>query len=230
MLSTLFLRFYQRFRAFRHSRGLLQRHRLAIANAGTAALLCRAWSVPTTAHCANSDQVQDLDPATLSHEFLIKQASIAAVEATSRILMQLTAAVLDAHEAYCKSLNRMCSLMKTFETELGRCAGSDELWLELIAMREEANRLKANLVNLESRMQSVSNLVEAMAQTAFVNGAEYAGISANERLLSAQREIRSAAKRTASLEAVLNEAQKASIIAALDNDDYDDLDDRKKPH
>lgn len=143
--------------------------------------------------------------------------------------MQLTAAVLDAHEAYCKSLNRMCSFMKTFETELGRCAGSDEMWLELIAMREEANRLKADLINLESRMQSVSNLVEAMAQTAFVNGAEYAGISVNERLLSAQREMRSAAKRTASLEAVLNEAQKTSIISALDNEDCDNLGDKKRP-
>ncbi|CAN7940980.1 unnamed protein product [Ixodes hexagonus] len=123
----------------------------------------------------------------------------------------------------------MCSFMKTFETELGHCSGTDDMWLELIAIREEANRLKSNLIALESRMGTVCNLFEAMAQTAFVNGAEYAGISANERLLSAQRELNTAAKRTADLEMVFNEAQKASIISAVDKDDYDDLANNDKP-
>ncbi|XP_077537476.1 uncharacterized protein LOC144149697 isoform X2 [Haemaphysalis longicornis] len=41
------------------------------------------------------EQLKSINPETLTHEFLIKQASIVAVEATCRVLIQLTAAILD---------------------------------------------------------------------------------------------------------------------------------------
>lgn len=181
-----------------------------------------AWSLPIIARCAEDDSdgtLAAIDPETLSHEFLIKQASIVAVEAASRVLIQLTAAILDAHEAYWESLNKLSSLLKRFETEVGLCSGDDAMWLEMIAIREETNRLKADVLSLESRMQSVSGLMDAMAQTAFANGAEYAGICANERLLSAERQIRSAARKTAILEDVLNRAHRDAVISGADNAD-----------
>lgn len=45
-----------------------------------------------------------------------------------------------------QSLNKMCALMKIYETELGLCSGEDPMWLELIAIREETNRCKAALL------------------------------------------------------------------------------------
>lgn len=181
-----------------------------------------AWGFPIIARCVEEDSdgtLPTIDPEMLTHEFLIKQASIVAVEAASRVLIQLTAAILDAHEAYWKSLNKLSSLMKRFETEVGLCSGDDSIWLEMIAIREETNRLKADVLSLESRMQSVSGLMEAMAQTAFANGAEYAGICANERLLSAERQIKSAAQKTATLEDVLNKAHRDAVISGADKAD-----------
>ncbi|KAH7940550.1 hypothetical protein HPB49_001769 [Dermacentor silvarum] len=169
-----------------------------------------------------------IDPEMLSHEFLIKQASIVAVEAASRVLIQLTAAILDAHEAYWKSLNKLSSLFMRFETEVGLCSGDDSIWLEMIAIREETNRLKADVLSLESRMQSVAALMEAVAQTAFANGSEYAGISANERLLSSERQIRSAAQKTATLEEVLNKAHRDAVLSGADKADMPDKEDLKE--
>ncbi|XP_037274590.2 uncharacterized protein LOC119167243 isoform X2 [Rhipicephalus microplus] len=117
------------------------------------------------------------------------------------------------------SLNKLSSLLKRFETEMGLCSGDDSIWLEMIAIREETNRLKADVLSLESRMQSVSGLMEAMAQTAFANGAEYAGICANERLLSAERQIRLAAQKTAMLEDILNRAHRDAVISGADKTD-----------
>ncbi|KAH7941292.1 hypothetical protein HPB49_011725 [Dermacentor silvarum] len=169
-----------------------------------------------------------IDPEMLSHEFLIKQASIVAVEAASRVLIQLTAAILDAHEAYWKSLNKLSSLFTRFETEVGLCSGDDSIWLEMIAIREETNRLKADVLSLESRMQSVAALMEAVAQTAFANGSEYAGISANERLLSSERQIRSAAQKTATLEEVLNKAHRDAVLSGADKADMPEKEDLKE--
>lgn len=196
-------------------------------NGGKAALMTTvaAWSFPVTARCSKDDdtvQLKSINPEMLSHEFLIKQASIVAVEATCRVLIQLTAAILDAHEEYCKSLNRLSGLLKRFETEVGLCSGDDAMWMELIAAREEANSHKAHLLSLESRMHSVTGLLEAMAQTAFANGAEYAGVCVNERLLSAEREIKTAAQKTASLEDVLNRAHRDAVLSSVDKVDAED--------
>lgn len=90
------------------------------------------------------------------------------------------------------------------------------MWMELIAAREEANGNKARVLSLQSRLQSVTGLLEAMAQTAFANGAEYAGICVNERLLSAEREIKTAAQKTASLEDVLNRAHRDAVLSSVD--------------
>ncbi|KAH9385078.1 hypothetical protein HPB48_027113 [Haemaphysalis longicornis] len=83
-----------------------RRPELAV-NGGKAALLTSvaAWGFPVTARCSEDDdfaQLKSINPEMLTHEFLIKQASIVAVEATCRVLIQLTAAILDAHEEYCK--------------------------------------------------------------------------------------------------------------------------------
>lgn len=211
---------------FTHVRNILRfarRPSLLTKIAGKAAFsTTAAWSLSVLVRCAEDDSDDTLaaiDPETLSHEFLIKQASVVAVEAASRVLIQLTAAILDAHEAYWKSLNKLSSLLKRFETEVGLCSGDDSIWLEMIAIREETNRLKADVLSLESRMQSVSGLMEAMAQTAFANGAEYAGICANERLLSAERQIRLAAQKTAVLEDILNSAHRDAVISGADKTD-----------
>lgn len=190
-----------------------------------------AWSLPIIARCVEDDSdgtLTTIDPEMLSHEFLIKQASIVAVEAASRVLIQLTAAILDAHEAYWKSLNKLSSLFTRFETEVGLCSGDDSIWLEMIAIREETNRLKADVLSLESRMQSVAALMEAVAQTAFANGSEYAGISANERLLSSERQIRSAAQKTATLEEVLNKAHRDAVLSGADKADMPEKEDLKE--
>lgn len=175
-----------------------------------------AWGLPIRARCLDddSDTLTAIDPESLSHEFLIKQASIIAVEAASRVLIQMTVAILDAHEEYCKSLNKLSSLISRFETEVGLCSGDDAFWMEMIAIREETNRLKADVLSLESRMQSIASLVDAVAQTAFVNGAEYAGICANERLLSAERQIKSAAQKTTSLEDAVNRAHRDAVLSS----------------
>lgn len=159
-----------------------------------------------------------MSPESLSHDFLLKQASISAVDSTSRVLTHLTAAILDAHEQYRQSLNKMCALMKIYETELGLCSGEDPMWLELIAIREETNRCKAALLALESRMQSICNLLEAVAQAAFVNGAEYAGICANERLLSAERQLKQATEHTSALESLVVELHKEAILSSANEE------------
>lgn len=200
---------------------------------GKAALMTSvaAWSFPFTARCLEDDDkvhLKSINPELLSHEFLIKQASIVAVEATCRVLIQLTAAILDAHEEYCKSLNKLSGLLKRFETEVGLCSGDDAMWMELIAAREEANSHKARVLSLESRMNSVTGLLEAMAQTAFANGAEYAGVCVNERLLSAEREIKTAAQKTASLEDVLNRAHRDAVLSSVEKTDVQEKEQLKK--
>ncbi|XP_065304345.1 diablo IAP-binding mitochondrial protein-like [Dermacentor albipictus] len=226
------LRLLCRFTHVRNIARFVRRHpQLAKIGGKTAFLTTTAWSLPIIARCMEDDSdgtLTTIDPEMLSHEFLIKQASIVAVEAASRVLIQLTAAILDAHEAYWKSLNKLSSLLKRFETEVGLCSGDDSIWLEMIAIREETNRLKADVLSLESRMQSVTGLMEAIAQTAFANGAEYAGICANERLLSSERQIRSAAQKTATLEDVLNKAHRDAVISGADKADAPEKKDLKK--
>ncbi|XP_077537475.1 uncharacterized protein LOC144149697 isoform X1 [Haemaphysalis longicornis] len=126
---------------------------------------------------------------------------------------------LDAYEEYCKSLNKLSGLLKRFETEVGLYSGDYAMWKELIAAREEVKGKKARVLSLESRLHSVTGLLEAMAQTTFANGAEYAGVCMNERLLSAEREIKTAAKKTASLEDVLNRAHRDAVLSILGRQD-----------
>ncbi|XP_077521553.1 diablo IAP-binding mitochondrial protein-like [Amblyomma americanum] len=212
------LRLLWRFRHVRNIARVTRRYPEFARIGGKAAFATTAaWGLPVRARCLDDDSdTPTIDPESLSHEFLIKQASVIAVEAASRVLIQLTVAILDAHEEYCKSLHKLSSLINRFETEVGLCSGDDAFWMEMIAIRDETNRLKADVLSLESRMQSITSLVDAVAQAAFVNGAEYAGISANERLLSAERQLKSAAQKTATLEDAVNRAHRDAVLSSAD--------------
>ncbi|KAK8759824.1 hypothetical protein V5799_028908 [Amblyomma americanum] len=168
------LRLLWRFRHVRNIARVTRRYPEFARIGGKAAFATTAaWGLPVRARCLDDDSdTPTIDPESLSHEFLIKQASVIAVEAASRVLIQLTVAILDAHEEYCKSLHKLSSLINRFETEVGLCSGDDAFWMEMIAIRDETNRLKADVLSLESRMQSITSLVDAVAQAAFVNGAE----------------------------------------------------------
>ncbi|KAL1418950.1 hypothetical protein MTO96_005491 [Rhipicephalus appendiculatus] len=221
--TAVALRLLWRFTRVHYTCRFARRHPQLTKVAGKAAFsTTAAWSLPIVARCAeddSDDSLAGIDPETLSHEFLIKQASVVAVEAASRVLIQLTAAILDAHEAYWKSLNKLSSLLKRFETEVGLCSGDDSIWLEMITIREETNRLKADVLSLESRMQSVSGLMEAMAQTAFANGANTPASAPTNASSLPERQIRSAAQKTAILEDVLNRAHRDAIISGADKAD-----------
>lgn len=167
----------------------------------------------------DSHKVESADAKMLTHDFLLKQASAVAADAVARILTELTTAIEDVHEEYCESMIRLLSLMQNNSKQLSNCSGQDELWLELIAVRSQTRDLKAKAAALESRLRSVSDLVEALAQVAFVNGAEYAGIAVNERMMSAERHVRESARRVAELERELGETEKSIILAGDDAQD-----------
>ncbi|XP_064484380.1 uncharacterized protein LOC135397016 [Ornithodoros turicata] len=176
--------------------------------------VCLAGTVAGMAASDTSEKVEDPDSKALTHRFLLKQASALAIDAIARILTELTTAITDVHDEYIESMTQLLVLMNNYSEYLSNCSGEDELWLEVIAVRSRVAELKAKSIALQSRLRSMSDLVEAAAQVAFVNGADYAGISANERLMSAEQHIRASARRVAALEKELLEAEKNIILSS----------------
>ncbi|KAH9385077.1 hypothetical protein HPB48_027112 [Haemaphysalis longicornis] len=85
------------------------------------------------------------------------------------------------------------------------------MWKELIAARGEAKGNKARVLRHRP--------LGSHGETTFANGAEYAGVCVNERLLSAEREIKTAAQKTASLEDDLNRAHRDAVLSSVDKTD-----------
>ncbi|XP_022249182.1 uncharacterized protein LOC106465210 isoform X2 [Limulus polyphemus] len=147
----------------------------------------------------------------LSHEFLIKQACVCMVESATCVVTHVTQAILDGQEEYIQALEKLLTLM---EYNIGAPVNpviEDDIWQDIIAARSEVHEKNKKLIDLQSKMMSVENLINSAAETAFNAGAEYAGIVANEHLLSAKQQIKLSESKLRDLEAEVLRLKKQAV-------------------
>ncbi|RZF47772.1 hypothetical protein LSTR_LSTR006036 [Laodelphax striatellus] len=136
-----------------------------------------------------------------THEYLIHQACHASVNSASELLMQTTFALLDAGQEYRKALSHMRSLLNdSLQRTINGLAQPDDLEDMILEARSTTEELKKSVMNLQSLMKYVENLVEITAETAFIAGTEYGCNTMSDRLHSAQREITEDSRKTTDLE------------------------------
>ncbi|XP_076315427.1 diablo IAP-binding mitochondrial protein-like isoform X2 [Tachypleus tridentatus] len=129
---------------------------------------CGTVNVCLVAFCSNISEEQkdekdvsgsSLNP--LSHEFLIKQACVCMVESATRVVTHVTQAILDGQEEYIQALEKLLSLM---EYNIGVPVNpikEDDIWQDIIAARSEVQEKNKKLVDLQSKMMSVENLINS---------------------------------------------------------------------
>ncbi|XP_022193941.2 uncharacterized protein LOC111051703 [Nilaparvata lugens] len=136
-----------------------------------------------------------------THEYLIHQACHASVNSASQLLLQTTFALLDAGLEYRKALSRMRTLLNdSLQRTVNGLVQPHDLDDMILEARSTTEELKKVVMNLQSLMKYVENLVETTAETAFIAGTEYGCNAMSDRLHSAQREISEDTSKTTDLE------------------------------
>ncbi|KAK3580905.1 hypothetical protein CHS0354_008195 [Potamilus streckersoni] len=194
-----------------------RRHRFRIVNVGTMAA--------TVAAVQEKQKLQMPDPSKLSTEYLIKSASVATVDSASALLTQTTVALVQAEKEYVQALFALTVLIEYKLKILGDETEENRIWNLIIEARALVKQAKLKKDNLELLMSIVKNLMTSAAEAAYLSGAEYAGISAGERLHSAERHV-SAMSESEAAEAKLQEVQIRSI--GVETKHAEDKERRKK--
>ncbi|KAL3841326.1 hypothetical protein ACJMK2_019488 [Sinanodonta woodiana] len=158
-----------------------RRHKFCIVNVGAMAA--------AVAVVQEKPKLQMPDPSKLSTEYLIKSASMATVDSASALLTQTTVAFVQAEKEYAQALFALAVLIEYRLKILGDETEESRIWSLIIEARALVSQAKLKKDNLELLMSIVKNLMTSAAEAAYLSGAEYAGISAGERLHSAERHV-----------------------------------------
>ncbi|XP_071100240.1 diablo IAP-binding mitochondrial protein-like [Haliotis cracherodii] len=130
------------------------------------------------------------DPTTLTHSYLIKNASTVAMDASSTVLSQVVASIIHTEKEYTQTMEELSELLEFQLQVLGHGSPQEQqVWDDIIATRDRLTTIKQTQQDLETLYTSVEKLMDASGEVAFFAGAQYATTCTGERLYSAKSHI-----------------------------------------
>ncbi|XP_046982329.1 diablo homolog, mitochondrial-like isoform X1 [Schistocerca americana] len=127
------------------------------------------------------------EPADLSNLNLIRRATVVTVDAATQLLTQTLAAAMESSEMY---RNAMEHMMDHMDETLRHAVGSpcqDQLWDDMVSIRDELNSARDALLEIESFMVYAMRLATDAAEASYMAGAETISTAMCERLNYAEQ-------------------------------------------
>ncbi|ESO83269.1 hypothetical protein LOTGIDRAFT_236716 [Lottia gigantea] len=131
----------------------------------------------------------DKENKDLSSSALIRNGSVWAVDAATSILTQTTTALIEIEKQYIQAVYKLTDILKYKISALNKPHEEQLIWDIILQSRGDLQEIKKKRLELELLYTSVEKLMDVSAEVAYAAGAEYASVSAGERLYSSQREI-----------------------------------------
>jgi len=125
-----------------------------------------------------------------SHKYLLQQSSVLNVESVSVTLTQTVVALQACSRSYCSHMTQLTSLLTMSCDGLPLAYTSQELYDKVVELRGITKKEKEALLELGVFFTYVRKLLDSVAETAFLVGAEYASLQASSRLASAEIQVR----------------------------------------
>jgi len=125
-----------------------------------------------------------------SHKFLLQQSSVLNVESASVTLTQTVVAIQTCARSYCSHLTQLTSLLTIANDGLPLAYTSEEVYEKVVQLRAVIKKEKATLIELGVLFTYIKKLMDSVAETAFLVGADYASLQAASRLSSAELQIK----------------------------------------
>jgi len=125
-----------------------------------------------------------------SHKFLLQQSSVLNVESASVTLTQTVVAIQTCSRSYCTHLTQLTSLLTIASDGLPIAYTNEEVYEKVVQLRAIIKKEKATLLELGVLFSYIKKLMDSVAETAFLVGAEYASLQAASRLCSAELQIK----------------------------------------
>ncbi|KAK2190077.1 hypothetical protein NP493_90g05001 [Ridgeia piscesae] len=187
--------------------------------AGTGLLLSFLPSVKADENPTNNFQSSDSNHLTSVN--LIKNASVMTIDSATALLTQTITALLEAEDDYADAMSRLTALMELNLQVLGIPDKCDAVWDQILNVRMQLNEIKVQKENLEMLFSCAEKVLIAAAETAYLSGANYAGVAASERLHSAKCELERARKTSTEAEQEMKVMEVKSIhtVSARAKDD-----------
>ncbi|XP_033751431.1 uncharacterized protein LOC117335501 [Pecten maximus] len=145
------------------------------------------------------EKLKDPDPSTLTTEYLLRNASLASLDSTLRLLSVTTVALSDVEKEYARWTFVLIKFMKFRLTVLDKPAEEERVLDMILQTRHKLGELKQKRRDLTLLYQTVTTMFSAAAEAALISGVDYQVSSANEAMQSSQVYLRGVQE--ASLEA-----------------------------
>jgi len=147
-----------------------------------------------------------------SHKFLLQQSSVLNVESASVTLTQTVVAIQTCARSYCTHLTQLTSLLAIANDGLPIAYTSEEVYEKVVQLRAIIKKEKATLIELGVLFTYIKKLMDSVAETAFLVGAEYASLQAASRLSSAELQIKQELDMADIAERYLLLAEKENVV------------------
>ncbi|XP_023344544.1 uncharacterized protein LOC111713825 isoform X2 [Eurytemora carolleeae] len=137
---------------------------------------------------------------SLTHAFLLKQASLLSIDSSSALLNRTMEALFDLNRSYCKHMEELAAIYDLTADKL-------PLAFTRYKLQSERDELQALILMFEYSKK----LMESSIETSFLAGAEQASTHASQYLHTAQSTVEKELRRTKSIEISLRLAEKYHI-------------------
>jgi len=148
----------------------------------------------------------------LTHQFLLKQASVLSVEAVSRVLTHTVIALQEENASYCEKLKDLIGIYEMGGDGLPLVMTSQQHYQQMVELKSQVTVDKKAVQELHLLFVYVQKLMDAAAETSFLVGADYASVQASERLHAGEREVEKEFREREQLEAELLRAEADHVI------------------
>eukprot|EP00092_Neocalanus_flemingeri_P001710 GFUD01001825.1.p1 GENE.GFUD01001825.1~~GFUD01001825.1.p1 ORF type:complete len:322 (-),score=132.62 GFUD01001825.1:198-1163(-) len=125
-----------------------------------------------------------------SHKYLLQQSSVLNVESASVTLTQTVVALQACAQSYCSHLAQLTGLLTMSSDGLPLAYSNQELYDMVVELRGILQIEKEALLELGVLFTYVRKLLDSVAETAFLVGAEYASLQASSRLATAEAQVK----------------------------------------
>jgi len=135
-----------------------------------------------------------------SHKLLLQKSSLMSMESCSVTLTQTVVAIQTVANSYCDNLTRLGTLLSLTSDGLPVAYTVEELYDRVVELKTQMKSDKQQLIELQTLFSYVRKMMDSVAETSFLVGAEYVSLQASSRLNEAETQIKQEMDKTERLE------------------------------
>lgn len=153
----------------------------------------------------------DIDPNSLTHSSLVRNASTVAVDAASALVSQSVVAAIELNQLYVKYVNELITLYESHIIHMG-IPVEEYIWQEIIDFRVKADDAKRAAEEIEVVLEVAIRVLEYAGEAAYQAGSEVYSITAGQRVTLAQSQLEVARTLSQNTLQELTRIQELSIV------------------